>query len=739
MLKHYKISLILIITSILLSAAEVAGQQFFPKGLTPEEKADYQHFIHTYEYGDKSTNPPSAPPRTPAEFEEAGGLILSWTAYSEELREIVRHAKKRVPVHIISNNATQVQSYLEAGDISMDNIFIQELPFNSVWVRDYGPQSVYLDGSDELAFVDWLYNRPHRPDDNMLPVNLAGELGYEVFQMTASPNRLVATGGNFMTDGHGTGFSSRLIMTENPGLTESQVDEIKHQYMGIDRYIKMDELPYDNISHLDMHMKLLDEETLLVAEFPEGISDGPYIENNLEYLLTNHQSSYERDFSVVRIPMVSAPNGNYPPQAHYRTFTNSLILNDLVLVPQYYNTTLNNEALEIYRQAMPGYDIVGINMENVIPASGAIHCITREIAAHNPIFIAHAPARMDTVEATEFSVKAEARSAAGIEKVSVWYSMASEEQFTQLPMEFDGETYSAAIPRLGCGEKVEYYISATDGSGKTIHKPLVAPANLYAFVFRGKEKDFSASKRVAAPQEEITFSFNGCLDHDLIEEITWNFGEDASPATAADKMEQEVFFATEGHKTITLIVNGEEIIREQYILVTGDTENVFNLAVDVQGQGSVNPAPGDYYYNEGSFAQLHAEASEGWTFDHWRILPDETTFNEPSLSLTIDQDMTAIAVFEQIATYVPRWESKFLFDVFPNPSRGLFTLVISPTPAPVNLQIFNMHGRRVHQEKISSTTWDKSIPINLQHEAAGVYFLRLDGEHGTHTKKIILR
>ena len=39
---------------------------------------------------------------------------------------------------------------------------------------------------------------------------------------------------------------------------------------------------------------------------------------------------------------------------------------------------------------MPGYKVVGINMRNVIPASGAIHCITREIAANDPIFIAHA-------------------------------------------------------------------------------------------------------------------------------------------------------------------------------------------------------------------------------------------------------------------------------------------------------------------------------------------------------------
>lgn len=40
-------------------------------------------------------------------------------------------------------------------------------------------------------------------------------------------------------------------------------------YLGLDRYIKMETLPYDDIHHIDMHMKLIDEETILVGQFPE--------------------------------------------------------------------------------------------------------------------------------------------------------------------------------------------------------------------------------------------------------------------------------------------------------------------------------------------------------------------------------------------------------------------------------------------------------------------------------------
>ena len=55
--------------------------------------------------------------------------------------------------------------------------------------------------------------------------------------------------------------------------------------MGINRYVLMDKLPYDQIHHIDMHLKLLDEETLLVGEYPPGIADGPQIEQNLAYVV----------------------------------------------------------------------------------------------------------------------------------------------------------------------------------------------------------------------------------------------------------------------------------------------------------------------------------------------------------------------------------------------------------------------------------------------------------------------
>jgi agmatine deiminase len=718
----------------LLISFTAVSQEFFPKGLTEAEKEVYDEYIRTFEYGTKGINPPAVPPRTPAEFEEMGGVIVTWASYSEELREIVRHSRLRVPVYIIASNASQVQSYLTQGGVSLENVIILNLPFNSVWVRDYGPQSVYLDGSDELAFVDWVYNRP-RPNDNMLPVNLGNALDLEVFQMTTNPNRLVATGGNFMSDGHGTGFSSKLILTENSSLTESQIDAIKYAYMGIDRYIKMDELPYDNISHLDMHMKLLDEETLLVGQFPTGVSDGPYIESNLNYVLENYQTCYERDYQVVRVPMVPASNGNYPPQAHYRTFTNSLILNDLVLVPTYYNTVLNNEALAIYQQAMPGYEIVGINMEGVISASGAIHCITREIAATDPIFISHAPIREVEIDLSEYLVEAQIKNATGITSASVFYRINDQDDFTEIPMTLQSGVYTAGIPVQACNTLIDYYISATNPN-KTITKPLVAPANFWSFQSAGESIDFAASETSADVNDELTFFYTGCLTEDEIDEAIWHFGEGAIPQTATGIQDHTVIYETEGYKTISLTLNGEELIKENLVLITPET--TWQLTIQINGQGQTSPAAGTHTYVEGTEVELSATPAEGWYFQEWLLSTDETYEND-QITVTIDQNITAIAVFRQIETSVADWENKFLFDVFPNPAEGRFNVVMSPSNGPVHIRIFNIQGRLVYQDQVVSTQWDEQFQVDLSNESKGVYLVQVSGDHGVKTKRVILK
>ena len=430
-------------------------------------------------YSDALTDPPPYPVRTVAEWEELQGIMVTWTSYQYILSQIIDYAQDECLVYVVCSDSNTVRNYLISRGIPIQNIYFILANFNSIWIRDYGPWNVYSTPGDTLGIVDWIYNRP-RPYDDLIPGIFANLINAPLFATTTAPNNLIHSGGNFLPDGHGSALSSKLILEENPTKTEAQIDTIMKNFMGIQRYIKMDVLPYDVIHHIDMHIKLLDEETLLVGEYPPGVSDGPQIEANLNYLLTHFKTCYGRDFRVVRIPMPPDQSGLYPSSGgDYRTYTNSIIINKTIIVPTYqlrYDTT----AFRIYREAMPGYRIVGIDCNSIIPSLGAIHCIVKEVGAYEPIQISHAPwwSVRDTLQS--YPIITRIQTSNGIQQAEVHWSVDTTQGYAVIPMiPTNNDSFIAEIPRQPGDNQIFYFISARSNSGKLITRPLTAPAGFY--------------------------------------------------------------------------------------------------------------------------------------------------------------------------------------------------------------------------------------------------------------------
>ena len=453
--------------------------QDLPHFMTDKEKELYKTYQPPFVNSDFVTPPPT-PVRTMAEWEEVQGIIVAWISYTSIIRQIVDYAQDEGLVFIVCSDSNAVKTFLTSGGVPLVNLKFVITPFNSVWCRDYGPWAAYSGVSDSLKIIDWIYNRPRPLDDNV-PVGFSNYTGLPIYQAIQAPNDLIATGGNLMVDGNGTAFSSRLITDENPGKTEAQIDTIMRKYMGIKRYIKMNTLPYDGIHHIDMHIKLLDEETLLVGQYPTGIADGPQIELNLQYVLNNFQTCYGRPYKVVRIPMPPSSSGQYPPSSNYFTYTNSVFVNKTVIVP-IYGLAQDTTALRIYRENLPGYRIVGINSSSMISALGAIHCITKEIGVAEPIFFSH-PKLLNTFNTTiPYQVKAFIKTKSGVANAKLYWSADTSSGYNQLPMtQSAGDTFRVSIPAQTHGTKIFYYIAATSNSGRTITKPLTAPNGSYQF------------------------------------------------------------------------------------------------------------------------------------------------------------------------------------------------------------------------------------------------------------------
>lgn len=464
-----------------------------PNGYAPWE-LDMEHRYVPYRSLNGIVSPPDAEVRASAEWEEIEALMVTWTSYIPTVREIVRYAREECKVFIVCNDSDVVKTNLTANGIELENIYYLEADFNSIWIRDYGPWNIYKYNTDSLFLVDWIYNRP-RPDDDAIPAVMAEYTGLPVFQTIQTPYDLVHTGGNFMTDGWGTGFSSKLILEENDGYdysleakTEEQIDSLMLQFMGINRYVKMETLPYDEIHHIDMHMKLLDEETLLVGEYPDGVADGPQIEENLQYVLDNYTSVFGTPYKVVRIPMPPDAEGQYPDDGpwyntgDYRTYTNSVFINKTLLVPLY-EEQYDSTALRILQEYLPGYRIVGIDCNDIIQSLGAIHCITKEIGTQDPLIITHQPLPDTENTISDYVVNSWILHNDGIAQAQIEYStdginwMESEMILTDP----DSDLWTGYIPAQSSGTTVYYYIHAIAVNGKQQSRPITSPEGFWKF------------------------------------------------------------------------------------------------------------------------------------------------------------------------------------------------------------------------------------------------------------------
>ena len=459
--------------------------------------------------------PPPMPVRHAAEWEEMEALVVTWRSFRSVLREIIRYAKEEVKVIITYdpeatlpqyNSATAIEEYLINGGVDLNNLTMLPVPSNSVWTRDYLQTTVYANDVEDRYFIDWVYDR-NRPKDDTIS-NVIGHLfNIPVYSMTQPPTRIAHAGGNFLSDGLGTAFSSKLILDDNaPGNpfgagphTEAAIDSIHQLFLGINRYIKFETLPYDIIHHIDMHMHLLDEETILWGQYPEGVADGPQIEANIQYLLDNYLSAFGTPYEIKRIIQPPDFDGAYPNTfGDYRTYTNFVFINKTIIVP-FYEEQYDTIAQRFFEEYFPGYKIVGINCNEMISAVGALHCIVKEVPAADPLWIVHRRQKdiANNDDRGDYEITATIRHRSGVETARVFWTTDTTAGYLPLNMyltDTSSHIWSAKIPHQTNGTKIFYYIAAQAFSGKSQTRPLPAPQAFYHFTVKQEEPSATLEK-----------------------------------------------------------------------------------------------------------------------------------------------------------------------------------------------------------------------------------------------------
>lgn len=427
---------------------------------------------------------------------------------------------------------------------------------NSFWFRDCGPIAFYYGDQDDVAMVDFMYY-PGRALDDSLPSLIEEQMGI--------PNYITQIeweGGNCVVDGAGMVLSSDALYSSNADnygqltwdgvnpstinyenktpLTQAQVRDSLAHIMGPRGAHILPAFRYDGgTGHLDLYCDMWDENEFVFSKFPEHYSswtDYKTAAKNID-TLCSYASVFGKGFKKHYIPFPCTNNGGYfASQTNYnnnftRTYSNHTFVNNVIVQPCFSAVTNGQPSAEwdrlridSVRAAYPGYTIYPIDVRSFDGSGGAIHCITKQIPADNPVRILHPSITGNTENDyidTDAPVTAIITNKSGIESAKVVYRVDGG-QWNEVALTAGSDNgFSGSIPTSTFTSNnesfttVEYYISATSNNGKTITKPMPAAQGGYYTFYLGHNPAVGIS--TAENEAFGQFYPNPAADHSSIE------------------------------------------------------------------------------------------------------------------------------------------------------------------------------------------------------------------------------
>ena len=467
------------------------------------------------------TDPPTGTPRFVAEFEPMQGVMIRYPLGIPT--SLVAQMSNNCHVYCVVTSSYQssAQSEFQSAGVNMSNLSFVNAPSDSYWIRDYGPWYIFEDRTP--AIVDNKYNRNRPNDDNMSQV-FATYWNIPMYGMN-----LTHTGGNMMEDGRGHGVSDELVFQENNN-NETNVRNKMRDYLGIDPYHVTIDPQGDYIAHVDCWGKYLAPDKILIAQLPSSSSQYALYEQVANYFATTN-CCWGYPYHVYR---VQEPGGST-----LAPYTNSLILNKTVYVPMGSNSNYNQQAIAVYQEAMPGYDIVGVTNNDWYTSwenTDALHCRTRGVMDFNMLFVDHRDVKFGVQEwqdSIAITSKFIAYSGQDLKQDSllVYYSIdGGAYQIAHMTATGEPDEYVGYIKGYQGESEINYYVFGADESGRRYTQPVFAELDPHHFTMEAHtpitptDPTISVTEITFDEDEPVTFTITNETDNPFtinsIDEVT---------------------------------------------------------------------------------------------------------------------------------------------------------------------------------------------------------------------------
>ncbi len=445
--------------------------------------------------------PPLQAVRACAENEPALGVLVTYpTALPFAL--LAEIAEDDVLYVMLDDPADRIDTMrdLDEKGVNLANVEFIMTPTDSIWTRDWSASAGFQNGQHTLvdpSFIAYTLDSnvggslvtlggAHAADDAS-PAGVAAHTGV---QHAPVPFHLV--GGNYDADGLGNAFCTQLLVDENRfwGVSEGVLRGGLQQTLGIDDLRVLPNYATFDLQHIDCALKVVDEETLIITRPPATHPEFPFFEA-LAQKAASFRTAFGRRYKIHRIDAPLFDAGTFGPGP--ANYANSLILNGKVLIPTFGMPQADAEALQVYAEAMPGYEIIGFPYEDA-PLMGnfwtwqvfdSVHCRTHQIFDPKMLLIKHPRVRKGTAgHPIQIRTLIHAYSGTPLMEKTLHWRVAGVQTWTTVPLTIGahGQEFVAQIPGQAAGTQIEYYLTACDSSGRTESRPPLAPTGSYSFL-----------------------------------------------------------------------------------------------------------------------------------------------------------------------------------------------------------------------------------------------------------------
>lgn len=428
----------------------------------------------------------------PAEYEKNDKLILVWpytSGINSVISEITGIAKQVADIEIIYNpdsnlfDTTMIRSFLTNMGIDNQNVGFIPAYTNSFWIRQYSPVTGYGVFTEPLVqyFGNPGFSEYNRPDDDSIPSQLAN-----FWNMELADYGLEFENTNIQYDGLRNLFVGDRIIEQNFPMDENDIRFSLNSYFSSGEVIFMPSLTQSGggmWQSIDMYMKLIDFETIFVSEIPDTLPDYQTLDDIAADLSTT-TNYFGGTYNVIRIIAPPNADGTYPTtlQQEMRTYTNSLILNNIVIIPSYGLPEYDNTAYNVYEKYMPGYQIFMVDASLLTPNYGSIHTITKEIPQPSFLRILHEKVTGTKDYSPSYRINCLVASGDQVEDMWLYYKINSDPEYTRTSIHLVCPQHYADIENLQVTDTVHYYIEA-NSSATTVTYPLSATEGNFTFWF----------------------------------------------------------------------------------------------------------------------------------------------------------------------------------------------------------------------------------------------------------------